>query len=105
MGEGATLDSGDLAGRRARAGQPDRHPDDHLARAVQARRASAATATSIAFSGVERAARCGSLDERPLPLQVDGDYIGEVDEARFAVVPGGILGRLLSGRRGSCADA
>ena len=32
-----------------------------------------------------------TVDERPLPLQVDGDYIGDVDEARFTVVPGGIL--------------
>ena len=26
-----------------------------------------------------------SLDDRPLPLQVDGDYIGEVTEASFGV--------------------
>jgi diacylglycerol kinase family enzyme len=31
-----------------------------------------------------------SLDERPLPLQVDGDYIGEVHEAFFGVTPRGI---------------
>jgi diacylglycerol kinase family enzyme len=31
-----------------------------------------------------------SLDERPLPVQVDGDYIGEVQEATFGVIPGGI---------------
>src|SRR5207302_401985 len=31
-----------------------------------------------------------SLDDRPLPLQVDGDYIGEADEARFGLTPGGI---------------
>jgi len=41
------------------------------------------------FSGAERL-RVRTLDERPLPLQVDGDYIGEVDEARFGVTPGGI---------------
>jgi diacylglycerol kinase family enzyme len=28
-----------------------------------------------------------SADERPLPLQVDGDYLGEVDEARYSVMP------------------
>jgi diacylglycerol kinase family enzyme len=28
-----------------------------------------------------------STDGRPLPLQVDGDYLGEVDEARFSVKP------------------
>ena len=42
------------------------------------------------FRGVD-GLRVRSLDERPLPLQVDGDYIGEADEAVFAVRPGGIL--------------
>jgi diacylglycerol kinase family enzyme len=28
-----------------------------------------------------------SADERPLPLQVDGDYLGEVSEARYSVMP------------------
>jgi diacylglycerol kinase family enzyme len=32
-----------------------------------------------------------SADERPLPLQVDGDYIGDVHEARFRVLPGALL--------------
>jgi diacylglycerol kinase family enzyme len=28
-----------------------------------------------------------SADERPLPLQVDGDYLGEVEEARYSILP------------------
>ncbi len=28
-----------------------------------------------------------SADERPLPLQVDGDYLGEVSEARYSILP------------------
>ena len=28
-----------------------------------------------------------SSDERLLPLQVDGDYIGEVNEARYSILP------------------
>jgi diacylglycerol kinase family enzyme len=28
-----------------------------------------------------------SADERLLPLQVDGDYIGEVTEARYSILP------------------
>jgi diacylglycerol kinase family enzyme len=28
-----------------------------------------------------------SADERPLPLQVDGDFLGEVDEARYSIRP------------------
>jgi hypothetical protein len=42
------------------------------------------------FSGVSDIT-VRSLDERSLPLQVDGDYIGEADEARFRVEPQGIL--------------
>jgi diacylglycerol kinase family enzyme len=32
-----------------------------------------------------------SADERPLPVQVDGDFIGELLEARFQAVPDGLL--------------
>ena len=28
-----------------------------------------------------------SADGRPLPLQVDGDYLGEVQEARYSIMP------------------
>ena len=28
-----------------------------------------------------------SADERPLPLQVDGDYLGEVTEANYSILP------------------
>ncbi len=28
-----------------------------------------------------------SADGRALPLQVDGDFIGEVDEARYSIMP------------------
>jgi len=36
------------------------------------------------------ALRVASADERELPLQVDGDFIGEVDEARFEILPGAL---------------
>ena len=42
------------------------------------------------FSGVSEV-RVSRLDERPLPLQVDGDYIGEVHEAVFTCLPKGML--------------
>ncbi len=32
-----------------------------------------------------------SADGDPMPLQVDGDYIGTFEEARFGVIPGGLL--------------
>jgi diacylglycerol kinase family enzyme len=28
-----------------------------------------------------------SADGRPLPLQVDGDFLGEVEEARYSILP------------------
>ena len=31
-----------------------------------------------------------SCDERPVPVQVDGDYIGEHEEAVFSVSPGAL---------------
>lgn len=31
-----------------------------------------------------------SSDERPLPLQVDGDFVGEVQEARYSIRPGAL---------------
>jgi diacylglycerol kinase family enzyme len=33
------------------------------------------------------AARVVSLDERPFPLQVDGDFIGDFDEVEYRVGP------------------
>jgi diacylglycerol kinase family enzyme len=33
---------------------------------------------------------CRSRDGRPVPVQVDGDHIGDHVEARFAVVPGAL---------------
>jgi diacylglycerol kinase family enzyme len=32
-----------------------------------------------------------AVDDRPFPLQVDGDYIGEFESVRYGVVPGGLL--------------
>ena len=34
--------------------------------------------------------RIRSLDGRPVPLEVDGDYLGDVTEADFGVTPGGL---------------
>jgi diacylglycerol kinase family enzyme len=35
-------------------------------------------------------ARVSSVDGTPFPLEVDGDYLGERDEVRFGVTPGGL---------------
>jgi diacylglycerol kinase family enzyme len=36
-------------------------------------------------------ARVEAIDDRPFPVQVDGDYIGEFSEVEFGVKPGGLL--------------
>jgi diacylglycerol kinase family enzyme len=35
--------------------------------------------------------RVEAIDDRPFPLQVDGDYIGEYAEVEFGVLPGGLM--------------
>jgi diacylglycerol kinase family enzyme len=85
IAEGVTLDSGNLAGivlERAtllelptiawRATSP-------RARVVRHRRVTG-------FQGVQELV-VRSADQRRLPLQADGDFLGEVSEARFAVEP------------------
>ena len=37
------------------------------------------------------AARVEAIDDRPFPVQVDGEYIGEFTEVEFGVTPGGLL--------------
>ncbi|HWE08684.1 MAG TPA: diacylglycerol kinase family protein [Solirubrobacteraceae bacterium] len=89
MGEGATLESGDLAGvvlQRA-------SPIDALTvswRALSRRARLVRHRRVHGFTGLQQL-RITSSDERALPLQVDGDYIGEVCEAGFEVLPQGML--------------
>ena len=85
IGDGAALDSGDLAGvvlRRAR-------PLDMATvtwRMLSSRARLARHRHVHAFAGAHEL-RVRSTDERPLPLQVDGDYIGTADEVHFSVAP------------------
>ena len=89
MGEGATLDSGDLAGVVLQRASPidvatvTWRALSKRARLVRHRRVHG-------FNGV-RGLRVLSADERALPLQVDGDYIGEVHEADYECIPQGML--------------
>jgi diacylglycerol kinase family enzyme len=88
MGEGATLHSGDLAGVVLDRARPFDVPTI-IARALSSHLKVSRHHHVHPFSGVRRL-RIRTLDERPLPLQVDGDYIGEVGEALFGVTPRGI---------------
>jgi diacylglycerol kinase family enzyme len=89
LGEGATLESGDLSGVVLRRASPIDVPT-LLWRALAKRPHFSRHRQVHPFAGLERL-RVTSLDDRPLPLQVDGDYIGEVETAEFAVIPEGLL--------------
>ena len=89
MGEGASLTSGDLSGVILQRSRLIDMPTIVLRsfsgrlRLVDHRQVQALRAV--------REVTVRSTDERALPLQVDGDYIGEVHEARFQSVPDGLL--------------
>ncbi len=89
MGEGAALSSGDLSGVVLRRASPIDIPTI-IWRALSKRARLARHRRVHPFSSV-RELHVRSLDERPLPLQVDGDYIGEGSEAMISVRPGGIM--------------
>jgi diacylglycerol kinase family enzyme len=89
MAEGAALDSGDLAGVVLLRASPIDIPTVTW-RALSKRARVVKHRQVHSFRDVE-SVRVRSADERLLPLQVDGDYIGDVPEADFSVLPGGML--------------
>jgi diacylglycerol kinase family enzyme len=88
IAEHAALDSGELAGAILRRATP-------LAIALLGMRALSPGARVVGrrqvagFDGV-RELTISSSDARALPLQVDGDYLGEVREARYSIRPGAL---------------
>jgi diacylglycerol kinase family enzyme len=88
MAPGATLVSGDLAGIVLERASPYAIPTI-IWRALSKRAKVGEHRHIHPFSGVAQVL-VRSTDERRLPLQVDGDYIDEVEEARFKALPGGI---------------
>ena len=90
MAEGASLDSGDLAGVVLKRASPIDIPSI----AWRALSAARALAGHRHVHGVQRrSSGCSvrSLDDRPLPLQVDGDYIGERPRGSVLVPARGML--------------
>ena len=85
LADGASLDSGTLSGVVLRRGSLLAAPS-LLARGVFGRGRVSAHRQVSGFAGVT-SLTVSSAAGRPLPLQVDGDYIGEVTEARFAIRP------------------
>ncbi len=88
LAPGGGLDTGTLAGLALRGMRPrDIAP---IARRVLSSKHSVAGHPQIhAFRDVD-ALRCVSSDGREIPLQVDGDHIGDVTEAVFGVRPGAL---------------
>ena len=88
LSEGATLTSGDLSGAVLERANPVDIPA--MAYRLLAAGARVGDHRRVhAFDGVDRL-RVRSADERPVPLQVDGDFIGAHDEAVFTILPGGL---------------
>ena len=88
VAEGVALDDGTLAGAVLRRAAPPDAPTI-LARLFSRRLRIADHRRVFAWSRT-RGARCVSADGRPVPLQVDGDYIGDAVEARYEVLPGAL---------------
>ena len=88
LAEDVALDSGTIAGVVLRRASPLDMPTvawralSPRARILRHRRVGG-------FAGVE-ALTIRSLDDRPLPVQVDGDYIGELPEIVARVEPGAL---------------
>ena len=85
VAEGARLDSGALAACVLHRATPLGLPMIGW-RALSPRAHVAGHRQVTGFSGItELTVR--TADDRPLPLQVDGDYLGAVSEARYSVLP------------------
>jgi diacylglycerol kinase family enzyme len=88
MAEGATLTSGDLAVVVLDRARPTDIPTI-LGRALASNLKVSRHHHVHPFAGVD-GLRIRSRDDRPLPLQVDGDYLGDVEEAAFGVISRGL---------------
>ena len=85
IADGGALDSGKLAGCVLRRARPIDLPFLTF-RALSARARVSTHRQVSAFSDVTELT-VHSADGRPLPLEVDGDYLGEVTEARYSILP------------------
>jgi diacylglycerol kinase family enzyme len=83
---GATLTSGDLAGVVLRRTTPTIMPSV-IARVFLERLEVTGHRAIDGFSGVDGLVVRSADEARPIALQVDGDHIGDVTEARFSVQP------------------
>ncbi len=85
IAEDATLDSGTLAGCVLRRARPIDMP--LIGWRAFSKRARVTRHRQISPFSDARELTVQSADGQPLPLQVDGDYLGEVAEARYSILP------------------
>ncbi|HUB73061.1 MAG TPA: diacylglycerol kinase family protein [Solirubrobacteraceae bacterium] len=83
--EGAALDSGALAGGVLHSATPLAMP--FIAWRALSPRASVSGHRQVTGLSAVTGLVVRTADGRGLPLQVDGDYLGEVDEARYSILP------------------
>jgi diacylglycerol kinase family enzyme len=88
IAEGASLDSGVLAGGVLHHATLVSMP--FIAWRAFSRRARVARHRQVTGLADMSELTVRSTDGRPLPLQVDGDYLGEVTEARYSILPDGL---------------
>ncbi len=89
VGDGATLESGDLAGVVLKRTSPLEIPTI-MWRLLSARAKVGDHRQVEPFQEI-KTITVRSGDERPLPIQVDGDYIGDSHVAEYSVLPGGLV--------------
>ncbi len=85
IAEDATLDCGTLSACVLHRARPIDMP--FIAWRAFSKRARLARHRHITPFSALSELKVRSADGKPLPLQVDGDYLGEVDEARYSLVP------------------
>jgi diacylglycerol kinase family enzyme len=88
IADGTTLDSGALCGCVLHRATPLSMPSIALRAFSRVARVSRHRQITGLSDLTELTVR--SADERSLPLQVDGDYLGEVAEARYSILPGAL---------------
>jgi diacylglycerol kinase family enzyme len=85
IADGAALDSGSLVGGVLHRATPLSMP--FIAWRALSRRARVAGHRQVTGLPQMTELTVRSADGRPLPLQVDGDYLGQVQEARYSILP------------------